>query len=332
MVPISVCLCVCVYTRALTRSDGSHWYVCEISVPSCSFSLDPSLLLFLTFSFQLLTLLISITLFSFSLTMSLSRHLPPFLSLSNSCPTITVSLHPPPPRSTSFHPRPGVWLFPSISHCLPSRLSLLTCPVSSPSSCHFQRLTLSFSVPYPAFCGQFYLLSSVSVFLLSPDSPSCLYGSSASHRFSYFVKATLHHSCFSQFLSPPYPRLPFSFTPRPNSSLFPIRPRGLGPLLPSSLPCVLVLLADPPSLRFPRAGCLARLSRPLRSPRCRMLCSLRSGSRLFRALSKHAHSAGLGERERGERERQRERGERQRETEKPRQEGRAGGRLWPSAV
>ena len=215
---------------------------------------------------------------------------------------------PPSPTTVNFFPSPPRRLALSFHFSLPTlpSLSLLTCPVSSPSSCHFQRLTLSFSVPYPAFCGQFYLLSSVSVFLLSPDSPSCLYGSSASHRFSYFVKATLHHSCFSQFLSPPYPRLPFSFTPRPNSSLFPIRPRGLGPLLPSSLPCVLVLLADPPSLRFSRAGCLARLSRPLRSPRCRMLCSLRSGSRLFRALSKHAHSAGLGERERGERERQRD--------------------------
>ena len=203
MVPISVCLCVCVYTRALTRSDGSHWYVCEISVPSCSFSLDPSLLLFLTFSFQLLTLLISITLFSFSLTMSLSRHLPPFLSLSNSCPTITVSLHPPPPRSTSFHPRPGVWLFPSISHCLPSRLCLssrVLCPPPLPVIFSVSRSASLFLI----------LLSAVSFIFSAP----CLSSSS------------------------PLTPLPVSMAHRPLTVFLTLsRPRSITPVSPSfSLP------------------------------------------------------------------------------------------------
>ena len=203
---------------------------------------------------------------------------------------------PPSPTSVNFFSSPPRRLALSFHFSLPTlpSLSLLTCPVSSPSSCHFQRLTLSFSVPYPAFCGQFYLLSSVSVFLLSPDSPSCLYRSSASHRFSHFVKATLHHSCFSQFLSlPPTPAfLSLSLhaqTPR----CFPSDPAVRGRFSPLPSP---VSSSFSPTLR-PSAshGPAASPGSPGPSaPPGVVLCSLRSGSRLFRALSKHAQPAGLG--------------------------------------
>ena len=213
-------------------------YVCEISVPSCSVSLDPSLLLFLTFSFQLLTLRISITLFSFSPTMSLSRHLPHFLSLSSSCPTITVSLHPPPPRSTSFHPRPGVWLFPSISHCLPSRLCLssrVLCPPPLPVIFSVSRSASLFLI----------LLSAVSFIFSAP----CLSSSSPLTP----LPVSIAHRPLTVFLTLSRPR---SITPvSPSFSLYPPPPPSF---LFHSTPRLLAV-----SHPTPRSGAASPLFPPL---------------------------------------------------------------------
>ena len=181
---VCVCVCVCVCVRERERER-------ERSLPFCSVSLDPSLLLFLFSTSHPLHLdhfflfhRPCLFLVTFLIFFPHQVHVPPFLFLSALPHLGQLSL--PPPR---------VWLFASIAHCPPSPApSLLTSPVPPPS--------------FPASHAQ--LLCSSSCFLPSvlPSQLRLPLLVSIAHRprtifltFSLLVKATLHLSCLSQFLS-----------------------------------------------------------------------------------------------------------------------------------